>query len=191
MKGKKIIECRYGFPRPIQLETTLNTYEDYTKNRKRLYNLKRNKYEQYVNDYNPLILSIWRSNMDLQLIQDEKGVLNNYITDYITKKDKEEIKEIWTECKKNETLKGALKSYALQSLKNRQVGIYEVADKLYGHFLCEFSESVIFLPAMPTNDRVRRLKDIKHIKNISDENESIYHNNLLDHYYPNRPEVSQ
>ena len=74
-------------------------------------------------------------------------------------------------------------------MSNREAGIYEVVDKLLGHFLCEFSDAIQFLSASHSEDRVRRLKDINQIKNIDDESASIYHCNLIDDYYPNRPEV--
>jgi hypothetical protein len=83
-KKKKDIVCRYGFPRPICTETTLNSMEDYTKNNKKMYNLKRCDSEIYINDYNPGILLIWQSNIDIQYINDPSGILNRYFKTYFS-----------------------------------------------------------------------------------------------------------
>jgi hypothetical protein len=53
--------------------------DDFTKNNKKMYNLKRSHNEMYINDYNPAILLIWQSNMDIQFINDPSGILNRYI----------------------------------------------------------------------------------------------------------------
>jgi hypothetical protein len=50
--------------------------DDYTKNNKKMYNLRRSHNEMYINDYNPAILLIWQSNMDIQFINDPSGILN-------------------------------------------------------------------------------------------------------------------
>lgn len=69
----------------------------------------------------------------LQYILTISVALNNYITRYISKAEKNNTEEIWNECNNNKSLKGALKSFALKSLKNREIGVYEVTDKLLGN----------------------------------------------------------
>ncbi len=76
---------------------------------------------------------MWKANMDIQFIHEKSMVLNRYITSYVTKTDKRSSELIWDDCNKNKTLHGALKSYALQHIKSRELGAFEAADKLLGH----------------------------------------------------------
>ena len=73
--------------------------------------------------------------MDIQYIHDTSMVLNRYITNYITKTDRNSSKQVWDDINKNQSLRSSLKSYALQSFKSRKLGAYEAADKLLGHSL--------------------------------------------------------
>jgi hypothetical protein len=52
-------------------------------------------------------------------------VLNRYITCYVTKSEKTATKELWGKCNRNTSLRSCFKSFALKSLKSRQIGIYE------------------------------------------------------------------
>ncbi len=81
---------------------------------------------------------------------------------------------------------GIIKSAALNSFKQREVGIYEVADKLLGIELFQFSTAILWLNALPSKERNRRLKDLKAIKELDKDDTDIYHTNLIDDYYPKR-----
>ena len=111
----------------------------------KLYNLKRSVAEMYINDYNPVLLLIWKGNMDLQYIHDKSLILNRYITSYVTKSEKLASQALWEEINQNKSLRSSLKSFALKSLKNRQIGAYEIADKLLGYSLFEKSVSIKYL----------------------------------------------
>ena len=108
---------------------------------------------------------------------------------YLIKGEKQSTEAIWDECNKNPSLQGALKSFALKSFKNREVGIYEVADKLLGYSLYEFSDAIKWLSTYPSVDRKRRLKTHKEIELLVGDDKNVYHKNLLDDYYPNRPDA--
>ena len=83
--------CRYGFPRSPCAKTTLNKLDEQLKSRKngkspkKIYNLKRNENETFINDYNPTLLLLWKGNLDLQYIGEHTMALDRYITTYITK----------------------------------------------------------------------------------------------------------
>jgi hypothetical protein len=111
----------------------------------KIYNLKRSVAEMYINDYNPVLLLIWKGNMDLQYIHDKSLILNRYITSYVTKSEKLASQALWEEINQNKSLRSSLKSFALKSLKNRQIGAYEIADKLLGYSLFEKSVSFKYL----------------------------------------------
>jgi hypothetical protein len=125
--------------------------------------------------------------MDIQFLGENSMVLNRYITTYITKAEKNSTQAVWNDLNRTTTLQGALKSYALLSFKNREVGAIEVAHKLLGYSSCEASCKIEWLNTSMKNDRNRRLKEKKDIELLEPDSTSIYHNNILDNYYPNRP----
>ena len=83
--------------------------------------------------------------MDIQYIHEKSMVLNRYITCYVTKKEKSMIDTVWEDCNNKKTLQGALKSFALKSFQNREIGAYEVADRILGHHLYGKSDFVKYL----------------------------------------------
>ena len=158
-----INKCRFGFPRLISSEASLNTLEETVKSRQKphslkIYNIVRKSDEVYINDYNPLLLSIWKANMDIQYVGEKSMVLNRYITTYVTKAEKNLTQSLWDSCNKNNSLQGSLKSFALSSFRNREVGAIEVAHKLLGYSLYESSDSVKWLSAHMKESRNRRIK---------------------------------
>jgi hypothetical protein len=187
--------CRYGFPRIVSEQTTLNNIEDTLKSRvsgrgvKKLYNIRRTKEEEYVNDYSPVVANEWGGNNDMQYIGEQSMVLDRYITTYITKAEKQATKEVWDSCKKNASLKSQLKSFAVQNFKSREAGIYEVADKLLGIPMHEFSHKVQWICPQPKEKRLKRVRPVKQIKELNENDENIFFNSIIDDYYPNRPDV--
>ncbi len=113
-----------------------------------------------------------------------------YLTSYMTKKE-EKVNDFWQSCNSETSLQSDLKKIGLNLLKKRECGIYEVADKLLGYHMYGFSQSVKFLSAQLPHERYRRLKEYDQVKNMDEESREIYHNNLVDIYYPNRPSVSK
>ena len=115
-------QCRYGFPKKVSEFTTLNDINDTLKsrrkghNRQKLYNLKRTEKEVYINDYNPYILLTWKGNVNLQFIGEQSMALDRYITNYITKGERNATNEIWDACNKTKSLRSQLKSFALKQL---------------------------------------------------------------------------
>ena len=49
--------------------------------------LKRQPKEQFINNYNPLLLSVWQANMDIQLILDTYACVM-YVTSYLCKSER-------------------------------------------------------------------------------------------------------
>jgi hypothetical protein len=110
------------------------------KNRKRIYGIARTDKERYVNDYNTSLVSANMSNADVQYIGHIESKLPYYITDYMTKGAKAEFDEMWEEV--NNVYKGLgprAKSFLLNSVKTRQIGAVEVADRFLGTKLYSFS----------------------------------------------------
>ena len=69
-------------------ETVLNKVEDSLKSRKKVSHLQCTIGEERVNDYNPLLLYLWKSNIDVQYVADASLAIVHYVTGYITKAEK-------------------------------------------------------------------------------------------------------
>ena len=67
--GKTFItRCRLGFPHQVCENPKLNSAQESLKSRRQIYELPRSDSEVRVNDYNPLLLMLWKVNMDIQLM---------------------------------------------------------------------------------------------------------------------------
>ena len=89
MKGKKVFirQCKFNFPRPECSHAQLNPVDP----RQRLYSLPRANSEVRVNDYNPLILYLWRANVDIQFVAESSLALAAYVSVYVTKAEKSNL----------------------------------------------------------------------------------------------------
>ena len=80
-----ITRCRFGFPRPVCANAALNPVQESLKSRNRIYQLTRTESEVRVNDYNPLLLMLWKANIDIQFIAEASLALAHYVSGYVTK----------------------------------------------------------------------------------------------------------
>ena len=196
-KRRGVKKCRYGFPRSVQARTNLNTLEASVRSRvkgrkvKKIYTLARTSAETHINDYNPIILLLWEANMDIQYVGEKSMILNHYITSYVTKADRSATADLWdTICSQNSerSIVSNLKSLQMQALKQRECGAYEAVDLILGHSLMAMSESVIWLPARPKAERTRKFLSPNELAQLKENSTELFVNNLIDVYYPNRPE---
>uniref|UniRef100_A0A914UMV4 Uncharacterized protein n=1 Tax=Plectus sambesii TaxID=2011161 RepID=A0A914UMV4_9BILA len=152
---------RFGFLRPVQLETTLNEVRRANRRKngrvEKLYYLRRSSKERFINDYNGLLLYIWRSNVDVQFIGEITMVINRYITKYTTKGEKARTAELWNAVNKSKSSHGQLLSLALRLFRSREVGHYEACDKVSGHPLHKSNVKIDFLNTNKKGMRQRRL----------------------------------
>ena len=104
-KGQNwVTYCRFGFPRPKHDRTILHdildclaTGRDKKKPRRRIYDLRREEHERYINDYHPALLLTNLSNVDVQYIGHLGSKLPYYVTDYMTKAESAEVDAMWEE----------------------------------------------------------------------------------------------
>ena len=84
-------ECRFGYPKRLQLSTALVTEEDGPT----LLMTARN--DGMVNSFNPMQLSAWRANVDMQYIVSRRRVIH-YCTKYVTKSEprSQSLREVFT-----------------------------------------------------------------------------------------------
>ena len=185
-----VTHCKFGFPREVTDETILNIVEDSLKSRSKVYHLQRAAGEERVNDYNPLLLYLWKANLDIQYVADSSLALAHYVTAYITKAEKSHMQEIWDDISEQESLYKKLWSFGVRSLHSRECGLYEAADILLGDHLSEKSDTVQWIHVeKPDNRKVRvkKYKELQHLAESDPDSNDMYEANLLDNFYPNRP----
>ena len=81
--------CRFGYPKPLQPETTIVTEDEPT--------LLTARNDGMINSFNPVQLSAWRANVDMQFIVSRRRVID-YCTKYVTKSEprSETLKDTFT-----------------------------------------------------------------------------------------------
>ena len=189
--GRKFItRCRFGFPRQACKTATLNSVDDALKSRRKIYQLPRTELEARVNDYNPLLLMLWKANVDVQYVAESSLALAHYVSGYVTKAEKSNLQDIWHEVSENKSVYSQLWSFGVRSLRSRECGLYEASDLLLGDHLTEKSDAVKWVDVSLPHKRSRRLKDHKVLEDVAKHNpdsEDIFQDNLLDTHYPRRP----
>ena len=185
-----ITRCRFGFPRPVCANAALNPVQESLKSRNRIYQLTRTESEVRVNDYNPLLLMLWKANIDIQFIAEASLALAHYVSGYVTKAERSSMQEIWQEVSENKSIYSRLWSFGIRSLRFRECGLYEASDLLLGDHLTEKSNTVKWVDASMPHKRSHRLKDHSKLQEIAKQdpnNKDIFEDNLIDTFYPQRP----
>lgn len=87
-------ECCFGYSKPLQPETAIITEDEPT--------LLTARNDGMINSFNPIQLSAWRANVDMQFIVSRQRVIN-YCTKYVTKSEprSETLKETFTKIVKS------------------------------------------------------------------------------------------
>ena len=159
---------RFGFPRPVSENAAINPVQESLKSRSRIYLLTRTESEVRVNDYNPLLLMLWKANIDIQFIAESSLALAHYVSGYVTKAERSSMQEIWQEIwqevSDSKSIYSRLWSFGNGSLRFRESGLYEASDLLLGDHLTEKSDTVKWVDVSMPHKRNRRLKDHKHLQ---------------------------
>ena len=50
-----------------------------------------------INNYNPLLLMLWKANIDLQYIGESSLDIARYVTGYVTKAERSKMQDLWQE----------------------------------------------------------------------------------------------
>ena len=130
-----------------------------------------------VNDYNPLLLMLWRANMDLQYISETSLALTEYVSVYITKAEKSNVQDIWNDISNSDSVYKRLFQFGMRSMRSREVGLYEVSDIILGDQLHEKSATVQWIGADMPHKRKRMLKNHSELNAMAASNpnaEDIY-----------------
>ena len=185
-----ITRCRFGFPRQACKTATLNCVDDALKSRRKIYQLPRTDLEARVNDYNPLLLMLWKANVDVQYVAESSPALAHYVSGYVTKAEKSNLQDIGHKVSENKSVYSQLWSFGVRSLRSRECRLYEATDLLLGDHFTEKSDAVKWVDVSLPHKRSRRLKDHKVLEDVAKRNpdsEDIFQGNILDTHYPRRP----
>ena len=191
LKSGFITTCRFGFPRGCTYIAVLNPVEECLKSRKKIYCIPRSVQECRVNDYNPLILLLWKANMDTQFTAESSLTLAHYVTGYVTKAEKSNMQDVWQEVNANSSIYSKLWSFGIRSLHSRECGLYEASDLLLGDHLTEKSVTVKWIDVAMPHKRKRRLKSHTQLVEMEKNNPGstdTLEGSVVDIYYPTRPE---
>jgi len=182
-KGAYVTRCKFGFPRDEGETASLNDVNASLKNRKKIYCLPQSLHEIRVNDYNPLLLLLWRANIDIQFIAESSLALAHYVTGYVTKAEHSNMQDVWQEVTSNRRISSHPWSFGIRNFRSRECGLYEASDLLLGDHLCEKSETVKWIDASLPHKRKRRLRSHKKMVELRETNpDSInaFEDNLID-----------
>ena len=189
--GAFVTRCRFAYPREVSETGQINDVDDALKSKTKVYLLPGAESETRINDYNPLLLLLWKANTDIQFIAEQSLALAHYVTGYITKAERSNMQDLWQEVASEKSIYSKLWSFGVRSMRSRECGLYEASDLLLGEQLCGKSDAVKWIDAAFPDKRKRRVKGyqkLQQLKEINPESEDIFENNLIDTHYPERPE---
>ena len=188
--GTFITRCRFGFPRQTRESANLLTMDECMKlSHRKMYNLPRSPEEIRINNYNSLLLMLWKANMDLQYVGESSLAIAQYVTGYVTKAEKSNMQDFW-QVSSHSSIYSRLWSFGIRSLSSREVGLYEASELLLGDHLCEKSTTSRWIDVSPSHNRKRRLKNhstLVEIRERDPQSTDIFEDNLIDNVYPERP----
>ena len=183
--------CKFNFPRTQSNVAELNPVDPSLETRQRIYTLPRSAAEVRINDYNPLILYLCKANVDIQYVAESSPALAGYVTAYVTKAEKSNLQDVWSEIASSGTIYSQLWSFGTRALKSREVGLYEASDLLLSNHIAEKSVTVQFVNARLPSKRSRMLKkmsDLRKLNGIDPDSEDVFVPTLIEDHYPARPD---
>ena len=171
----------------ISEEEYENAMDTMQKNTTILY--KRQANEINVVPYNTVLLTLLRSNMNIQFVTGSYGLLT-YLTAYMCKDDKN-MSELMKKASKEASsgdIRGKLKKVGNVFVKNREVGIHEATKRVLSGPFRRSNLQTIYIPTGPQNERIRMLKP-KHILDLmSSDDINVFATNMIEKY-ANRPDI--
>ena len=145
-------QCRFGYPKPLQPRTVLLTGDknDETDGHDTEPVLITARNDGYLNSFNPVQLSAWRANVDMQYCVSRRKVID-YITKYATKSEPRSLplREVYTKIvrslKDNSTSLKAVQKLLINSVGERDYSAQETCHLLLQLPLIRSSRDVIIL----------------------------------------------
>ena len=185
-------KCRFRFPRPVCQNTRVFTNNNIIHHNGRCYEPTRNAQSTYINPYNPTLLRHFRSNMDIQLVNNAQSVAY-YICSYICKSEPDELRtDLYNLIHNVFNQQPDLSSYqrlwriGTTVLRHRRMSAQEAAFRLSQMAMIQVSRKIIYLNVRPPHKRFRMMKSEVELSDLEDDSTDIFRYNILD-YYRARP----
>ena len=192
MKGGTFItQCRFGFPRQECDNATLLSVDQCMKRaHRKMYNLAHACSEIRINNSNPLLLMLWKANMNIQYVGKSTLTIAQYVTGYVTKVERSNMQDLWQEVSSHNSIYSRLWSFGVRSMRSRECGLYEASDILLGDHLCDKSRTIKWLDVSRPDKIKRKLLEHSQLSAMKETNPQctdIFEDNLIDTFYPQRP----
>ena len=101
------------------------------------------------------------------------------------------MQDLWQEVSCHQSIYSKLWSFGVRSLRSRECGLYEASYLLLGDHLCGKSQTIKWVDVSQPHNRKRRLRDHSKLVEIQQRNPNstnIFEDNLVDTFYPDRPD---
>ena len=82
----------------------------------KMYTLPRLAQEIRINNYNPVLLLLWKANIDLQFVDESSLAVAQYIMGYVTKAERSNMQELRQEVSSRSSVYSKLFSFGVRSL---------------------------------------------------------------------------
>ena len=144
--------------------------------------------EVRVKNPNPVVLTAWEANMDIQYMVNVFACVM-YVASYVMKAEKgmsELLKRAAREID-SENMRSQLKKVGSVFLTNRELSAQEAVYRSLQMPLRKFSKAIVFINTDERSQRVKLLKPQAQLELLDEDDENGFCNNLIDRYIK-RPE---
>ena len=144
---------------------------------------KRKPNEVSISPYNTVLLSLLKSNMNLQFVTGIYGMIT-YLTRYLTKIENrmsELMKKISKEAG-NQDIRAKLRKIGNVFLTKREVSTHEAIIRLLSLTMRSSNIAVVFIPTGFREERTRLLKPLAILNTLDPDDPNVFCTNFLDRY---------
>ena len=106
----------------------------------------------------------------------------------MTKGEKKATEDLWQAMLEDKSVRSSVMSLMNNRFKDRDVGMYEIADNLLGHCLHGSSDRVVWCGVGMPEKRGRKVKSMRELEELGDDSSDILCKNLVENYYVERGE---
>ncbi|XP_059142987.1 uncharacterized protein LOC131930491 [Physella acuta] len=147
--------------------------------------LRRKSTEVNINGYNPDILHLFESNMDLQFVLEEYG-LASYIVKYVSKIDSglsKILRDAASDANKgNKSVKEKFRKIANVFLNSNLMSAQEAAYHALSMPLSKCSRKTVYINTSPRLERARMLKTNAQLQSLNEDSTEVYMKDLFQKY---------
>lgn len=150
---------------------------------------KRKPCEKYISPYNTVMLSLLKSNMNIQFVTGIYGLLA-YLMSYMCKPERVRMSELMKKASKEASgkdVKDKLRSIGNVFLTKREVSTHEAIVRSLSLQMRTSNITTVYIPTGIKKNRTRMLKDQSVLETMDPEDSNVYQTNMLDKY-ANRPD---